>query len=138
MTKKVYVTIEIIKIFFLSWFVRMVYDAAISSNCPDSEITIIGYTFLIMLGTLVISSIVLDILISFFTPKENQVIGEWEKLINKNIFRNFAYALSIFFIAIMAAFALTAAQEQIILILRIGFIVLIATINLTKAYYYAG
>jgi hypothetical protein len=111
---------------------------SISSNYPDSEMAVIGYTFLIMLGTLVISSIVLDILISFFTPKENQVIGEWEKLINKNILRNFSYALSVFFIAIMISFALTAAQEQIILILRIGFIVLIATINLTKAYYYAG
>ncbi|GEB28709.1 Uncharacterised protein [Enterococcus casseliflavus] len=138
MTKKVYVTIEIIKIFFLSWFVGMVYDAAISSNCPDSEMAVIGYTFLIMLGTLVISSIVLDILISFFIPKENQVIGEWEKLINKNILRNFSYALSVFFVIIMAAFALTAAQEQIIMILRMGFIVLITTINLTKAYYYAG
>jgi hypothetical protein len=138
MTKKVYVAIEIIKIFFLSWFVKMVYDASISSNYPDSEMAVIGYTFLIMLGTLVISSIVLDILISFFTPKENQVIGEWEKVINKNILRNFSYALSVFFIAIMISFALTASQEQIILILRIGFIVLITAINLTKAYYYAG
>ncbi|MGG5342358.1 hypothetical protein [Enterococcus sp. AZ192] len=138
MSKKVYIIIEVIKIFVLSWFVGLVYQASVASDHFGSELKVIGYTFLIMLGTLVISSIVLDIVISFFTPKEKHFFGEWEKMINKNILQNFAYALSIFFVAVMAAFALELAFTQIILLFHMGFFVLIATNNITKAYYYEG
>lgn len=138
MPKKVYVVIEIIKIFILNWFVGMVYNASISSNYTDLEMTVIGSAFLIMLGTLIVGSIILDILISIFTPKENRIVGEWEKMIDNNILRNFANMISIFFVAVMASFALQASQEQILLLFRIGFFLLIATTNLTKAYYYVG
>ncbi|WP_321387271.1 hypothetical protein [uncultured Enterococcus sp.] len=138
MSKKIYVVIEIVKIFVLSWFVGLVYNASISSDYADSEMKVIGYTFLIMLGTLIVSSIVLEILVSIFMPKENKVMGEWEKLIDKNILRNFAYILSAFFVIVMASFAFQVSLEQVVLLFRIGFFVLIATTNLTKAYYYAG
>lgn len=138
MSKKIFVVIEVVKIFILSGLVGIVSNAAISSNYPDSEMKVIGYTFLIMLGSLIVSSIVLDILISFFTPKENKIIGEWEKVIDKNILRNFSYMLSVFFVGVMLLFALNASLEQIILIMKSGFFWLIATVNLTKAYYYAG
>lgn len=138
MSKKIYVVIEIVKIFVLSWFVGLVYNASISSDYADSEMKVIGYTFLIMLGMLIVSSIVLEILVSIFMPKENRVMGEWEKLIDKNILRNFAYILSAFFVIVMASFAFQASLEQVVLLFRIGFFVLIATTNLTKAYYYAG
>ena len=138
MSKKIYVVIEIVKIFVLSWFVGLVYNASISSDYADSEMKVIGYTFLIMLGTLIVSSIALEILVSIFMPKENQVMGEWETLIDKNILRNFAYMLSAFFVIVMASFAVQASLGQVVFLFRIGFFVLIATTNLTKAYYYVG
>ncbi|MFD1900502.1 hypothetical protein [Enterococcus termitis] len=138
MSKKIYVVIEIVKIFVLSWFVGLVYNASISNDYADSEMKVIGYTFLIMLGTLIVSSIALEILVSIFMPKENRVMGEWEKLVDKNILRNFAYMLSAFFVIVMASFAFQASLGQVVLLFRIGFFVLIATTNLTKAYYYVG
>lgn len=138
MSKKVYISIEILKIIILNWFLRMVYDVSVSSNHQNIDISVIGYTFLVMLATLVISSIILDILISIFTPKEKHRNGEWEKLINHNILRNFSYMLSVFFISFMIALAVHASFEQIVFALQAGFFMLVATIHLSKAYYYMG
>lgn len=138
MIKKVYTVVEIIKIFILSWFVGLVHHVAISNDYTSPELVVIGYTFLIMLVTVIISSIVLDILLSFFTTKEKKVFGEWEKFVQKNILRNFAYMLSLFYVAVMISFALAFSFDKIMWVFRIGFFLLIATIHITRIYYYEG
>ncbi|MGT2907220.1 hypothetical protein [Streptococcus dentiloxodontae] len=138
MSKKVYIFLEIVKIFLISCFVSLVYHAALGAHAGKVGLPLIGTAFLIMLATVITASIVIDILISFFTPREKHVAGEWEHFVNQNILRNFAYGLSIFFVILMAAFALNVSHEPILLLLRIGFFILIAVHGITKAYYYAG
>lgn len=65
-------------------------------------------------------------------------IGEWEKIVNNNVLRNFSYALSLFLFAIMVSFASNAQLESILNLLKLGFFFLITIVNLTKAYYYGG
>ncbi|MGG5372752.1 hypothetical protein [Enterococcus sp. AZ196] len=139
MSKKIYNVVEVIKLFVLSWFVILVSDKSIESKYfSEYELVLIGRSFLIMLVSLIVGSILLEIFISFFIPMEVGKIGEWEKIVNNNVLRNFSYALSLFLFAIMVSFASNAQLESILNLLKLGFFFLITIVNLTKAYYYGG
>lgn len=139
MSKTVNTILEVIKLIVLGGFVLFMYRVlAASKYASGYDLVMIGRSFLVMIGSLVIGSILLEILFSFFTPREGKKLGEWERIIENNVIRNFSYALSVFFTALMLSFAIHASLETILLLLKSGFICLTAVVNLTRAYYYEG
>lgn len=138
MSKKVYTIVEVFKIILLSLFLTGIYPVVSTKFLAKPELAVIGYSFLFLFGALILSTILLDIFFSFFIPREKNSFGEWEKIINNNVMRNFSYVLAAFFILMMTTFALDIPRETILLFLQLGFICLLITVNLTKAYYYEG
>lgn len=139
MSKTVNTVVEIMKMIALGGFVLFMYHVLAASKYSSSyELVMIGRSFLFMIASLVLGSIVLEILFSFFTPREGKKLGEWERIIENNVVRNFSYALSFFFTVLMLLFAIHASMDTILLVLKIGFIALTAVVNLTRAFYYEG
>lgn len=135
MKKYFYIGIEITKIIIISLFLEIIYQASIVNNHHENYMVVIGSTFLAMLGTVIVSSILLDIIVPLITTSETRYADEWEILFNNDILQNFTYILSIFFIAIMVSFALKFVSVQILFLFKVGFLLLVITNSLSRLRY---
>lgn len=140
MNKPIVIIGTVIKIVIQSWFLVLVYQSARFSDHTLNGYQVIGQFFLISLGTLLVTNIVIDILrdiiVTSLGKKEKSHKGEWEKQINKQVLQNFSYAFSLFISCLMLVLSMGVSIISILFIIIIGFIILTIVVDVTKLYYY--